>query len=220
VEKALLQAFLDEGLSLEQIGKRVGKHASTVSYWLRKHGLEPVHRLDAAARGPIPRERLEILVNQGRSVRAIAEEVGRSYTTVRYWLRRYELRTQRAMSRGDQPREIERRCATHGVTLFVRTGTPRRYRCLRCRSEAVARRRRRVKEIVVAEAGGRCQLCGYDRYMGALEFHHVDPATKLFSLALGGVTRSIASARAEAQKCALLCANCHAEVEGGVASLP
>jgi 5-methylcytosine-specific restriction endonuclease McrA len=120
----------------------------------------------------------------------------------------------------ERPREIERRCATHGLTLFVQTGKPPRYRCLRCRSEAVMRRRRRVKEIVVAEAGGRCQLCGYDKYLGALEFHHIDPTTKLFSLALGGVTRSIAAARAEAQKCALLCANCHAEVEGGVASLP
>jgi hypothetical protein len=35
-----------------------------------------------------------------------------------------------------------------------------------------------------------------------------------------GVTRSRAEARAEARKCVLLCANCHAEVEAGYRSLP
>jgi len=29
-------------MSLEAIGKRAGKHESTVSYWLKKHGLEAV----------------------------------------------------------------------------------------------------------------------------------------------------------------------------------
>jgi len=43
--------------------------------------------------------------------------------------------------------------------------------------------------------------------------------TKAFSLSFAGVTRSIAAARDEAAKCALLCANCHAEVEAGVAIL-
>lgn len=39
MEKELLEECLGEGLSLEAIGKRVGKHESTVSYWLKKHGL-------------------------------------------------------------------------------------------------------------------------------------------------------------------------------------
>ena len=88
MEKALLQELLADGLSLDQIGERVGKHASTVGYWLRQHGLEPVHRADVAARGPIPRAQLVPLVEEGFSVREIAERVERSYTTVRYWLRR------------------------------------------------------------------------------------------------------------------------------------
>jgi hypothetical protein len=41
-----------------------------------------------------------------------------------------------------------------------------------------------VKEILVAEAGGSCLICGYDRYAGALQFHHLDPATKSFGLGL------------------------------------
>ena len=109
-------------------------------------------------------------------------------------------------------------CARHGPTEFWLE--PRGiYRCLRCRSEAVSRRRRRLKEILVAEAGGRCALCGYDRYVGALQFHHLEPGSKRFSLADAGLTRSLAKAREEARKCALVCANCHAELEAGRAAM-
>ena len=70
------------------------------------------------------------------------------------------------------------------------------------------------------EAGGGCAICGYAGYMGALQFHHVEPEGKSFALSRKGATRSIDQARAEAAKCVLLCANCHAEVEAGITSLP
>jgi hypothetical protein len=73
-----------------------------------------------------------------------------------------------------------------------------------------------VKEILVAEAGGACSACGYSACAAALEFHHLDPALKRFTVAGRGVTRSLAEARKEARKCVLLCGNCHAEVEAGV----
>jgi hypothetical protein len=85
--------------------------------------------------------------------------------------------------------------------------------------ERVSRRRRQIKEILVSECGGRCVMCGYDRYHGALHFHHVDPAQKAFAIARKGHTRSLARAREEAKKCVLVCANCHAEIEGGAATL-
>ena len=106
-------------------------------------------------------------------------------------------------------------CARHGSTEFWLDGRGI-YRCLRCRSEAVARRRRRLKAIAVSEAGGRCSICGYDRYIGALQFHHRDTAEKSFGLGERGLTRSLAAVRAEVSKCVLLCANCRAEVEGGI----
>jgi transposase len=51
VDKELLEECLGEGLSLEAIGKRVGKHESTVSYWLKKHGLQASKAEIHAARG-------------------------------------------------------------------------------------------------------------------------------------------------------------------------
>lgn len=109
-------------------------------------------------------------------------------------------------------------CRQHGdVELFV--DAQGQIRCPQCRKERVIRRRRKVKQILVDEAGGRCALCGYDRWPGALHFHHVDPASKEFGLAAAGVARSLERCRKEARKCVLLCANCHAEVEGKLVTL-
>jgi 5-methylcytosine-specific restriction endonuclease McrA len=166
----------------------------------------------------VSRARLQQLVDSGLTTAELARELAYSQSTVCYWLRRYGLQTARArrvltfaadgQAFGDCPR--------HGHTKFVPRKSDGCYRCIRCRSDAVMRRRRRVKAILVEEAGGSCRLCGYDKYVGALEFHHLDPGTKSFSLSHAGVTRSIAAARAEASKCILLCANCHAEIEGGI----
>jgi hypothetical protein len=86
--------------------------------------------------------------------------------------------------------------------------------------ERVSTRRRKVKEILVDEAGGACAICGYKRFAGALQFHHLDPEDKEFAISRNGATLGIETLRAEAAKCVLLCANCHVEVEAGLASLP
>lgn len=48
----------------------------------------------------------------------------------------------------------------------------------------------------------------------------LDPASKSFAIASGGMSRSLARARAEVAECVFLCANCHAEVEAGLRQLP
>lgn len=180
-----------------------------------------------APRGGIARDRLEPLVRAGYTLQEISDRVGFSKTAVRYWIARYDLpspisvrNSARIAAIREGRSSYQGYCARHGNTAFAIVGTDRRGRCKRCRSEAVAHRRRKVKAILVKEAGGRCQLCGYDDCLAALEFHHVDPSTKRFGVAMRGVTRALAEARKEAAKCVLLCANCHAAVEVGAARLP
>jgi hypothetical protein len=194
-----------------------------VAYWVNKHGLMSQHRSRHISRGGIEEDYLRSLVELGLSVREIAARCGLSATSVRYWLRRFALETQPARySRrgGLKPDEILRECRVHGWSAFRRVGRLGGYRCARCSTTRIARRRRRLKEILLAEAGGACRLCGYDRYAGALQFHHLDPGRKTFQLAARGMTRSLSLLREEAKKCVLLCANCHAEVEGGITTLP
>lgn len=221
MDKEFLEDCLVEGLSLEAIGKRVGKHESTVSHWMKKYGLEAARAEKHAAKGGVAREDLERLLAAGLSLREIAHRMDRSLATIRHWMRQYGLKPspRRKRDGGDGSREMVSQCKHHGETSFVREGRGY-YRCKRCRVEATVRRRHRLKRILVEEAGGRCRLCGYSRCARALEFHHLDPNTKEFELAHNGRTRSIARLRAEASKCVLLCSNCHAEVEAGIAVVP
>jgi hypothetical protein len=98
-------------------------------------------------------------------------------------------------------------------------GDGRRFRCKRCVGEAVTRRHRALKQQLVDEFGGGCTICGYSRCLGNLHFHHVDPTTKSFGIQMG-LGKSIAAYRAEASKCALVCANCHGEIEAGLIPSP
>jgi transposase len=221
MQKELLEECLAEGMSLEAIGKLVGKHESTVSHWLKKHGLEAAQAEKHSAKGAVAKEELERLRAAGLSLREIGHRMDRSLATIRHWMGKYELKPNSQRKRGaeDGSREMVSRCQHHGETSFVREGRGY-YRCKRCRVEATVRRRHRLKQILVEEAGGKCILCGYSRCVRALEFHHLDPLTKQFALAHSGRTRAIAALRAEASKCVLLCANCHAEVEAGVSVVP
>ena len=73
--------------------------------------------------------------------------------------------------------------------------------------------------MLVEEAGGCCAVCGYDRCEVSLHFHHVDPASKAFTVNTSQ-GRSLAAFREEAKKCALVCANCHGEIEMGLIASP
>lgn len=171
---------------------------------------------------------LERLVSDGKTIEQMARDLDRSKATVRYWLEQHGLRA--AGRRGVRPREgveaaraaglarAQLQCPAHGMAEHVRD-TRGYFRCGRCRQEAVIRRRRRVKELLVSEFGGCCQVCGYRRCLAALEFHHLDPSTKAFGVARRGA-HGIDRLRSEARKCVLLCSNCHAEVEDGVVLIP
>jgi hypothetical protein len=85
--------------------------------------------------------------------------------------------------------------------------------------EAVTRRHQKVKRILVAEAGGCCAVCGYDRCIINLHFHHVEPKKKSFAITMAR-GKSLAAYQAEAKKCVLVCANCHGEIEAGLIESP
>jgi 5-methylcytosine-specific restriction endonuclease McrA len=111
-----------------------------------------------------------------------------------------------------------RECTHHGTTEFAyysRGNGERRWRCKRCVGEAVTLRKQAIKQLLVEESGGCCAVCGYDRCIINLTFHHVDPRTKSFGMSMRS-TKALATYREELQKCVLVCANCHGEIEAGL----
>jgi transposase len=226
MDRDLLMAWLGRGLSLNDIGALTDRDPSTVGYWVAKHRLTANGRAKYAPRGGLERDQLEPLVKGGATVREMAERLDRSPSTVRHWLARYGLKVsgsyrnrERALAAFAEGRaRFTGTCRHHGETEFLvfRSG---RHRCARCNTESVIRRRRRVKQALVEEAGGRCIRCGFDEHPAALQFHHLDRERKGFAISRHGVTRSIAEARLEVAKCVLLCASCHAMVEAGAVTL-
>ena len=68
-----------------------------------------------------------------------------------------------------------------------------------------------MKKKVIEMKGGKCERCGYNKCIDALELHHLDPSTKEVKMANTGASPSFEKYLEEANKCILLCDNCHRE---------
>lgn len=108
---------------------------------------------------------------------------------------------------------VQKLCKHHGLTDYILECGNTRYRCRKCRNEAVTKTRQKRKIELVKYFGGKCMLCGYSRFVKSLQFHHLDPSLKSFGIAEAGACRSKQELLKEAKKCLLLCGNCHTEIE-------
>ena len=70
------------------------------------------------------------------------------------------------------------------------------------------------KTDAIAQLGGACCKCGYNKCEAALEFHHVDPSTKELEWTKMRLLGAV-KLQEELGKCILLCANCHRELHHG-----
>lgn len=77
---------------------------------------------------------------------------------------------------------------------------------------------RRKKQLAVERFGGKCTNCGYDKCAAALEFHHLEDKENNPAYVIH--RWSWDRAKIELDKCILLCANCHREVEYGCITPP
>jgi 5-methylcytosine-specific restriction endonuclease McrA len=92
---------------------------------------------------------------------------------------------------------------------------------VKCKNKAaVDRFRKNLKRKSVEYMGGSCVICGYDKHVGALQFHHLDPDKKDFGISESGNTRTWNVIKEELDKCVMLCANCHTEVHAGITAIP
>ena len=104
-------------------------------------------------------------------------------------------------------------CPTHGEcehTYYSKSGRNGQWKCMKCESELAVLKKKRFKLKCVEYKGGKCELCGYDKNISALEFHHVDSTQKDFGIST--THRVWELVKSELDKCMLLCANCHREI--------
>jgi len=155
------------------------------------------------------------LVEKGFSTRELAKELNTSQTNIRHWLNKFGLKTK---SRLNYFELGEKFCPYCNLTkpledFYINKSRlkPHGY-CKDCNRLNVIKRQRRIKEEAVTYKGGKCSTCGYSKYLGALEFHHLDPKLKDSDLFSKKCKNFDDKMKAELDKCILLCANCHAEI--------
>lgn len=112
------------------------------------------------------------------------------------------------------PEQIGDICGTNGQVV---RHWLRKYKIHRKRLPQASARKRN-KRAALDYKGNCCCYCGYDRCETALEFHHVNPEEKKFTIS-SGLGRPWKTLKRELDKCVLLCCNCHRELHSGLIPL-
>ena len=106
-----------------------------------------------------------------------------------------------------------RECPIHGLTEFTfqkSSSHHGQFKCNKCETELATLKNQKRKIKAVEYKGGKCELCGYDKNISALEFHHTDPDKKDFTIS--GFKCGWIDLQRELDKCIMICANCHREI--------
>ena len=167
----------------------------------------------------------KLYITDDLSQRQVAGECGVSHSTIRHYLNKYNIKKNK--SQPETSRKLKRcpSCDTSKpLTEFYRRSSRKVTRksssvgswCKKCMTNQVVERQRRYKAEAVAYKGGCCQACGFDKYLGALEFHHLDPTTKSGDIVRFSKGPKDPIVKAELDKCVLLCANCHRMAHAGM----
>ena len=168
------------------------------------------------------KEILQELIDKGLSQYSIAREMSCSQTTVRYWLKKHNLKTFVKPLIDENGNRFCNRCKEikHFTEFYNRNNVEGSSSyCKSCTKEEAINRQKRFKQDCIDYKGGSCKLCGYNRCNSALEFHHLDPSKKDLTISKVSVTSINDEIRKELDKCVLLCSNCHREVHAGIQNI-
>lgn len=170
------------------------------------------------------KEYLKKLIDEGLSLNAISKKVNKSLTTIRYWVKKYDLISQHKQFKEQPKKEIgeykycpscKKQCNIED--FYQRRGKPNDSTyCKKCTSVQTLNRMQKLKKQMVDYKGGCCSICGYNKYVGALEFHHLNPKEKDFNLAHMKKYTFNDKVKNELDKCVLVCSNCHREIHANL----
>jgi transposase len=171
----------------------------------------------------------DLFITQDLSQRSVAKKLNCSQSTIRYFLKKYEIiKKQRNRSTSKDSSELFK-CSNckelkPSDDFYLRKTSDKNLAktswCKLCNTKSVVAKQQQTKSRLVWLKGGSCQVCKFDEYEGALEFHHVDPATK--DDKLSKMTRSKLSKEIidEINKCVLVCSVCHKMIHAGLRACP
>lgn len=112
----------------------------------------------------------------------------------------------------------EKICPICGIGFFPKTASAnQRMCCYDCMPDGIQLTRGMFLAKIKQVRGGKCVKCGYDQCLKALEFHHMDPTKKDFTISNDHFR--LQEAVEETKKCILICSNCHRELHDDMWSI-
>ncbi len=170
------------------------------------------------------KEILEKYINDGLSSYKIAEITNHGQTTIRYWLKKYNLKTNhKEFTKNPYTTDTQKQCSVCKEVLsktkefFYVDKEGCSSQCKKCHQKKCKKRLRNYKQECVDYKGGKCIVCNYNRSIDALDFHHLDPSKKEFDISKS--SKSFKNLKEELNKCVILCSNCHRELHAGLITL-
>ena len=113
------------------------------------------------------------------------------------------------------PNQLDRVCLICDTSFILKNSLAnQRQCCYDCMPDGVQLTRGMFISKLKEKFQTRCQKCGYNNYTGALEFHHIDPSQKDFTIS--NMDFKLKDAVEEIKKCVLLCSNCHKELHANL----
>lgn len=106
------------------------------------------------------------------------------------------------------------KCKYHCCNAQFKENRKKLFCSIKCKNKyGVDKKRLDNKFKSVSYKGGRCEICGFKGLPACFDFHHINPNEKEFSISSQPHTRSWERTKKELDKCQLLCANCHRQIE-------
>ena len=157
------------------------------------------------------KDELSFMLSSGMSMNDISKDTKKSLTSIRYWCKKYDLKSQYSFKNKTQKPHKCSNCGETNPTKFY--GNKKRI-CAKCHNQYTIDTGRKKREFIISNMGGKCVACGFDKYQSALQVHHLDPSKKdkTFSSIRGWNKQRILN---EIKDCILLCACCHSAVHSG-----
>lgn len=226
--------FRKKGLTVNQISKELGCSKSTVSYHINKVGLGGNRPIFISDISKDTIDRIKLYKSELKTYNEILSLINISKDKLIKICKIYKLNDptkNKQVKHLDTKKVIEFYCLVNSLRKTSEHFKVSRNTVRKCipneiieknksskvkitKSESVIKWRKRIKKKLIDYKGGKCQNCGYNKCDRALEFHHLNPKEKDFSIS--GKSYSFEKMKIEVDKCVLLCSNCHSEIHEGV----
>jgi len=170
----------EKGYTYKQIMDELNCSKSIISYYCRRNGISRYDNKLKISDDLI--EKMQLYYNECNSSRKVAKKFNISRNQVSKYIKLNSVKNS-IKTEDDRKKLVVKR-----VILW----------------------RQRVKIKLVEYKGGSCQICGYNKCVRSLQFHHVNPMEKDYTIS--GKTKAFDKMVKEVDKCILVCNNCHGEI--------